>query len=147
MAVIYRVNMSDLSVRSEEASKSYAELGGRGLTSAIVGAEVPATCHPLSAENKLVLAPGILSGTGAPCSGRISAGAKSPLTGTIKESNAGGMAAQTLGRLGIGAIVVEGIPGDSQARYVLRIDANGAEIAAAPDGAFPSHLTRRCPYP
>ena len=54
MAVIYRVNMSDLSVRSEEASKTYAELGGRGLTSAIVGAEVPATCHPLSARNKLV---------------------------------------------------------------------------------------------
>jgi len=112
MAVIYRVNMSDLSVRSEEASKSYAELGGRGLTSAIVGAEVPATCHPLSAENKLVLAPGILSGTGAPCSGRISAGAKSPLTGTIKEANAGAQGAIALATAGVAALVLEGKPAE-----------------------------------
>ena len=94
MATIYRVNMSDLSVRTEEASDALRALGGRALTSTMVFDEVPATCHPLGAENKLVLAPGILTGTGAPCSGRISAGAKSPLTGTIKESNSGGTAAQ-----------------------------------------------------
>ena len=29
----------------------YAGLGGRGLTSAIVSTEVPATCHPLSGGN------------------------------------------------------------------------------------------------
>ena len=72
MSLIYRVNMSDLSVRDETPSKEYSDLGGRGLTSAIVNAEVPASCHPLSAENKLVIAPGIMAGTGAPCSGRLS---------------------------------------------------------------------------
>ncbi len=70
------------------------------------------TCHPLSAEYKLVIAPGILTGTGAPCSGRLSAGAKSPLTGTIKESNSGGMGAIALATAGVKAIVLEGKPAD-----------------------------------
>ena len=86
------------------------------LTSTMVAAEVPATCHPLSAENRLVIAPGILTGTGAPCSGRISVGAKSPLTGTIKESNSGGQAALALAALGIRAIVLEGRPSEKRTR-------------------------------
>ena len=67
-----------MSYRSETPSPENLQTGGRGLTSALVAAEVPATCHALSAENKLVIAPGILTGTGAPCSGRLSVGAKSP---------------------------------------------------------------------
>ena len=110
MAVVYRVNMSDLSVRAEEPGEAYTKLGGRALTSGMVADEVPPSCHPLSAENKLVIAPGILTGTGAPCSGRISAGAKSPLTRTIKESNSGGQAALALAALGVKAIVLEGKP-------------------------------------
>ena len=96
MTVIYRVNMKDLSIHSEAPSPENSATGGRGLTSSLIAAEVPATCHPLSEENKLVIAPGILAGTGAPCSGRLSVGAKSPLTGTIKESNSGGMGAIAL---------------------------------------------------
>ena len=41
----------------------YAGLGGRGLTSSIIAKEVPPTCHPLGADNKLVIAPGLLSGS------------------------------------------------------------------------------------
>ena len=108
MAVILRVNMTDLSIRREEADERYQGLGGRGLTSAVIAAEVPPHCHPLSAANRLIFAPGSLTGTGAPCSGRLSVGAKSPLTGTIKESNSGGMAAIDLAICGIQAIVVEG---------------------------------------
>ena len=88
----------------------YAGIGGRALTSAIVAKEVPPTCHALSEDNKLVIAPGLLSGTVAAMSGRISVGCKSPLTGGIKESNAGGQAAQCLARLGIAGIVLEGAP-------------------------------------
>jgi len=87
-------------------------LGGRGLTSAIVGKEVPPTCYPIGPHNKLVIAPGLLSGTGTPSSGRLSVGAKSPLTGGIKESNVGGTASEKIARLGIAAIVVEGQPAD-----------------------------------
>jgi aldehyde:ferredoxin oxidoreductase len=78
----------------------YAGLGGRGLTSAIVAKEVPPLCHPLGADNKLVIAPGMLSGSVAAMSGRISVGCKSPLTGGIKEANSGGQPSQMLGRLG-----------------------------------------------
>ncbi len=130
MAVIYRVNMSDLSVRREQPSQQYQQLGGRALTSAIVADEVPATCHPLSAENKLVIAPGMLTGTGAPCSGRLSAGAKSPLTGTIKESNAGGQAPVALATAGVKAIVLEGKPADGKL-YRLIVNSEGVKIEPA----------------
>ncbi len=92
----------------EDPLGSYAGLGGRALTSAIIHAEVPADCHPLGPENKLVLAPGLLTGTAAASSGRLSVGCKSPLTGGIKEANAGGAGAQVLARLGYAAIVLEG---------------------------------------
>jgi len=56
----------------------------------------------------------------APQLGRISVGAKSPLTLGIKESNAGGPAAQKLDRLGIRTIVVEDSP-KSERWYCLTI--------------------------
>lgn len=132
MAAIYRVNMTNLSVRVEEPGEAYRELGGRALTSAMVAAEVPATCHPLAVENKLILAPGILSGTGAPCTGRLSAGAKSPLTGTIKESNSGGMGAIALATAGVKAIVLEGKPPAGRL-YRLVVRSSGVKIERADD--------------
>ncbi len=111
---IFRINMSDLTTSIEDVPEGWAGHGGRGLTSTIVTAEVEPTCHPLGPNNKLVIAPGLLSGTIAANSGRISIGAKSPLTGTIKESNAGGTAAQILARAGCKAIIVEGQPADDK---------------------------------
>ena len=133
MRKLLRVRMGELAVAAEDLPEKWANLGGRALTSRIIAEEVPPTCHPLSSENKLVMAPGLLSGTIAPCSGRVSVGGKSPLTGTIKEANAGGTAAQALGRLGIAAIVVEGQPKDRDARYVLVVNSSGAELREAPE--------------
>ena len=110
MSKIIRINMSDLSSTVEEVPAAWAGLGGRALTSTIVAAEVPPTCHPLGPNNKLVLAPGMLTGTIASNSGRLSAGCKSPLTGTIKECNGGGNVARQFALLGITAIIIEGIP-------------------------------------
>jgi aldehyde:ferredoxin oxidoreductase len=93
---IIRVNMTTLTTVTEDVPKEWAGLGGRGLTSAVVAKEVPPTCEPLGKYNKLVFAPGLLTATSAANSGRLSAGFKSPLTGGIKESNAGGTAAQNL---------------------------------------------------
>lgn len=127
MDKILRVNMADLSSRIESVPTAWAGLGGRGLTSTIVAAEVPPTCHALGASNKLVFAPGLLSGTAAANSGRLSAGAKSPLTGTIKESNAGGTAAQMLARLGIKALIIEGIPTEDK-WYSLHVNKDGVSV-------------------
>ncbi len=107
----------------------YAGFAGRALTSAIVSQEVPPLCHPLGAENKLVIAPGMLSGTTGAMSGRISVGCKSPLTGGIKESNAGGQPSQMLARLGYSAIVLEGKPKDDNL-YKVFINKDGVKIAA-----------------
>lgn len=129
---IIRVNTADGRVLEEPVPEQYALLGGRGLTSRLVFDEVDPECHPLGDRNKVVIAPGLLSGTPAPSSGRLSVGFKSPLTGGIKESNAGGVAGVKLARLGIKAIILEGKPKDSSLR-ILRIDRNGAELVDAGD--------------
>ena len=107
---ILRMNMNDRSCKLEDLPEQYKFLAGRGLTSTLVHDEVPAACHPLGPNNKLVFSPGMVTGTVAPTSARISVGAKSPLTGTIKESNAGGTAAQLLARAGCKAMIIEGLP-------------------------------------
>ena len=124
---IFRVNMTTLSTVQEDVPPEWQGLGGRGLTSTIVATEVEPTCHPLGKHNKLVIAPGLLSGTAAANSGRISFGAKSPLTGTIKEANAGGTAARMLARLGCKAIIIEGMP-EGDAWYNLHLSAEGLTI-------------------
>jgi aldehyde:ferredoxin oxidoreductase len=131
MDKILRINMGadgGPQAKSEPVA-GYAGMGGRALTTAIVAKEVPPTCHPLSAENKLVIAPGLLSGSAAAMSGRISVGCKSPLTGGIKEANAGGQPSQMLGRLGYAAVVLEGKPKDDTL-YRVYINKDNVEIQA-----------------
>ncbi len=113
MARILRINTKTKSWKFEDPSEELNALGGRALTSKLILNEIPGTCHALGAANKLIIAPGLLAGTVAANSGRLSVGAKSPLTGGIKESNSGGLAAQKLARLGIKAIVLEEKPEDS----------------------------------
>lgn len=108
----------------------YAGLGGRALTSAMIAIEVDPAANPLGAENKLVIAPGLLSGTAAAMSGRISVGCKSPLTGGIKEANSGGQAAQVLARLGYAAIVLEGLAPEGKL-YKILINKDGVKIEPA----------------
>lgn len=106
---VLRINTRTKTFKFEELG-ALAGLGGRALTSRVVNKEVPANCHPLSAENKLIFAAGVLAPTNAANSGRVSVGSKSPLTGGIKESNSGGQFAHTLPKLGLMAIILEDKP-------------------------------------
>jgi aldehyde:ferredoxin oxidoreductase len=124
---IIRINMTTLTTAVESVPKEWANLGGRGLTSTIVADEVPPTCEPLGKYNKLVFAPGLLTATAAANSGRLSAGFKSPLTGGIKESNAGGTAGQNLEKLGIKAVIIEGMPKEDK-WYGIHISKDGVAI-------------------
>lgn len=124
MRELLRVNMTDESVRIEPLPEEWKRYGGRALTDAIVYSEVAPDADPLGPDNVLVFAPGLLGGTTAPNGGRLSVGAKSPLTGGIKESNAGGQAAHALARIGFDAVVVTGAPSDPSARYFLVIEAD-----------------------
>lgn len=132
MFKMLRVNMTDLSVKAEDVPEEYQGLGGRGLTSAIVAKEVDPTCSPIGTNNKLIFAPGLLGGTNCANSGRISVGAKSPLTGGIKEANSGGQAGQYLAKLGIAVIVVEGLQQDDKI-YKLFVGKDKYELSPADD--------------
>ena len=111
MPKILRINCRTQEYAFEEVGP-YTNLGGRALTSRVINKEVPATCHPLSAENKLVIATGLLGGSTAANSGRVSVGTKSPLTGGIKESNSGGLFAHKMPKMGLLAIILEDKPAD-----------------------------------
>lgn len=83
-------------------------LGGRLLTAEILSREADPGCDPLGPDNPLVLAAGPLAGWGVSDAGRLSTGAKSPLTSGIKESNAGGDVADQLASLGYRGVILAG---------------------------------------
>jgi aldehyde:ferredoxin oxidoreductase len=120
-----RINMTDRSYTLEDVPERYKELGGRGLTSTLIYDEVDPTCHPLGPNNKLVFAPGIVTGTSAPTSARLSVGGKSPLTGGIKESNAGSGWAPAVAKMRIKAIVVEGQPEEKDPYWIAKLSWDG----------------------
>jgi aldehyde:ferredoxin oxidoreductase len=131
MDTILRVKFDKNTVNvKKEPLSEYKGLGGRGLTSMIIAKEVPHSCHPLSADNKLIFAPGLVTGSYASTSGRLSVGCKSPLTGGIKESNVGGQAGQYLARLGYAAIVLEGKPEEGK-MYKIFINKNNVDVTEA----------------
>ncbi|SDO72363.1 aldehyde ferredoxin oxidoreductase C-terminal domain-containing protein [Desulforhopalus singaporensis] len=120
-----RVDMTAQTAEWQDVPQEYEKLGGRALTSLLVDSEVSATADPLTGDNKLVFAPGYFSGTTLVNSSRLSVGAKSPLTGGIKESNVGGTVAYSLARLGVKAVVVEGQAADGKYFY-LNIESDTA---------------------
>lgn len=121
--------MADTTIKKENVPPRYKHLGGRGLTSLVLSDELDPQASPLGEENILVIAPGLLTGTVAPSSGRTSIGAKSPLTGTIKESNAGGTAGQYLAGHKIKAIIIEHLPKQENS-WVIIIESNTLKIEA-----------------
>jgi aldehyde:ferredoxin oxidoreductase len=128
---IIRLNMTDLSIVIEDYPDEWRYQGGRTLSAKILLNECDPMCDPLGSDNVLVLAPGILSGTSAPTSGRLSVGCKSPLTGGIKEANTGGEPGQDLMKLGYRAIVITGQPADMDKRWGLEVNAEGVKIVEA----------------
>ncbi len=97
--------------------------GGRWLTSALVSKLVDPRADPLGPGNALVFASGPLAGRQVSTGGRLSVGAKSPLTGGIKEANAGGMAGDSLATLGFRALVFTGTrPADAPVVAILDED-------------------------
>jgi len=135
MAKFLRVNMTDVTAKYEEAPEKYQLMGGRWLTSMLTADEVPPTAHPLGPFNKVIFSPGIVTGTAAPTSARISVGGKSPLTGGIKEANAGTGWGQQVARLGIKAIIVEGYPAQKGKLWGLHLTKDGASFFPADEFA------------
>ena len=133
MDKILRVNMTDLTVKEDPYPEEWQLLGGRALSAKILLKEVDPKCDPLGPGNKLIFAPGALSGSVVPTSGRMSVGGKSPLTDGIKEANSGGQAGQKLIRLGYRALVVEGKAKDPEKRYLIVVHKKGVEVRECPE--------------
>ncbi len=130
---LIRVDMSSQTATTEPYPEEWKLFGGRALSARILLQECDPTCDPLGPDNVFVLAPGVLAGTAAPTSGRLSVGAKSPLTGGLKEATAGGPPGQHLMKLGYRAVIVKGKPADPDRRYGLEVDAEGVRVVEADD--------------
>jgi len=128
---LIRVDMSDQTISIEPYPDDRKLLGGRALSAKILLAECDPECDPLGPDNVLVFAPGVLSGTAAPTSGRLSVGGKSPLTNGIKEANVGGNPGQDLMKLGYRGIIVKGKPADADSRYAVEVTGDGVRIVPA----------------
>ena len=127
---VWRVNMRTKSFQREPVPASWEKLGGRGLLARILLDEVNPTCEPLGPHNKLVFAPGLLVGHMVSSTDRISIGAKSPLTGGIKESNAGGRTGLQLTHLGVKALIIEDQP-EEDGWWMLHLSPEGVRFERA----------------
>lgn len=125
-----RVDMSSRKVEFQDIPVKYKELGGRALIAKILLEEVYPLCHPLGKNNKLIFTAGLTGGSVIPCSGRISVGAKSPLTWGIKESNSGGNTGTRIAKHGIEAIIVEKKPKDNELYILELLDDNPKLVPA-----------------
>ncbi len=91
---------------SKEMAKEY--LGGRGFAIKILWDELSSGTHPLSPQNKLILATGPLTGLNIPSSGKMVIASKSPLTMGYGDGNIGTKASVQLRKAGYDAVVIEG---------------------------------------
>ena len=124
---IWRLNVREQTLKHEPVPDSWKRLGGRGLLTRILLDEVDPKCDPLGAGNKLIFAPGLLVGHMLSSTDRISVGGKSPLTGGIKEANAGGRTGLHMTHMGIHALIIEDLPKED-GFWVLHLSlANGAK--------------------
>ena len=129
---IWRINVRNKDLVRSPIPDTWVRLGGRGLIARIMLDEVPATCDPLGRHNKLIFAPGLLVGHMLSSCDRISVGGKSPLTGGIKESNAGGSTGLQITNLGIKALIIEDTPQETEWQLMV-ISKNGVTFEPAGD--------------
>ena len=122
---VLRVDLTNEEIKTEkiagEEVKNY--LGGRGLASKILYDEIDPKIDPLSPENKLIYATGLLTGTAASTGGRYMVVTKGPLTGTIASSNSGGFFGAELRFSGNDIIIFEG-----KAERPLYLSIKGEEV-------------------
>lgn len=128
MFSMLRINTASGTIKNEKHQGIRFLLGGRSLSSHLVSQEVEADCDPLGSKNKLFFCNGVLSGTNVSSGNRLSIGGKSPLTGGIKESNAGGVVGARMAEQGLRAICLEDAPTPGSPWKVIVIGKDGVEI-------------------
>lgn len=102
------IHLGDRRVESRELSgKQHAEAGRYFIAKTLLDMGV-AKVDPLGPDNPLIFSAGPFSGTNFSNANRTSVGCKSPMTGGIKEANAGGTFALALGQAQIAGFTLHG---------------------------------------
>lgn len=108
---ILRVDLTTGTIECEKPDDIFMRryLGGWNTIADVLLRELPPGAEPLGPENRLVFAPGVL--TGLPISGasRNAVGAKSPLTGGFGAAEVGGFWGAELKHAGFDAVIFQGI--------------------------------------
>ncbi len=132
--MVFRGKILKVDLTKKSVSEEYINprdivkyIGGRGLSVRILSDELDAKTDPLSAKNIVIFMTGPLTGI-APASGRCSVASKSPLTGTIFDSNVGGTFGYELRKTGYDGVIVTG---KSEGPVYLEITDNHAELKDA----------------
>jgi aldehyde:ferredoxin oxidoreductase len=109
-AAILHVSLTDKTIERKPIPHDLFSqyLGGRGLGVKLLYDKLSPGVDPLSAENLLIFAVGPVTATTVPTAGRTEVITKSPLTGTVFDSNLGGYFGPQLRRAGYAAVVLEG---------------------------------------
>lgn len=124
------VDLSTGTIQTEPLPESvYRDtLGGYGLGVHVLSERMPAGADPLGPDNILGLLPGLLTGSGAPFSGRFMAVARSPLTGGWGDANCGGNFGPALRGAGYDGLFVRGV---AEQPVYLYVDKERVEIRDA----------------
>ncbi len=104
-----RIDLTDRRFAIEEISDDYARkwMGGRGYNMDLLFREVPVDADPRGPDNLLLFAVGPITGSSFPGS-RMNVSGKSPHTGYLGDSNAGGHLGAELKFAGFDQIVIKG---------------------------------------
>ena len=132
MGKMLRVDLGTKEFRTEEIKSEDEEtyIGGAGVAAAILIREVAADVDPYDAQNLLIFSVGPFCGTQVPFCGRHFVTAKSPLTGILGESSAGGFFGKELRSTGFDLIIISG---KSEEPVYLLIQDGNVEIRPAID--------------
>ena len=116
------IDLKTRAIETEELEGEAVVRAGRYLIAKTLLEQGVAKVDPLSPENPLIFSAGPFAGTNFSNANRLSVGCKSPLTGGIKEANAGGTFAFALGQLEIAGFTLNGASDDW---VVIRIPREG----------------------
>jgi len=116
------INVKDRSVREEEFSGEQIAKAGRYFIAKTLLEMDVAKNDPLGPDNPLIFSAGPFAGSNFSNANRTSVGCKSPLTGGVKESNAGGSFGLAMGQLEIAGFTLNNA---SEEWMVLYIKADG----------------------
>lgn len=127
---ILKVNLTSGVISVEELDSEITRnyIGGTGVGVRLFSDSHPKGVDPIGPENSTIISTGPLTGSRAPTSGRFSLVTRSPLTGTIFDSNSGGNWGVKLKRCGFDGVW---ITGRSRDPVYLKISEDDAELRGA----------------